>query len=110
MKIQDKTNYIFISSQENNCTDFFLSFEKEYVKYQNNHIIVEILADFSPSKENILLFLKYAELHQQNGTSFVIVVKNIAIDDFPEILNIVPTLEEAQDIIDMENMQRELGF
>ena len=35
---------------------------------------------------------------------------SIEIDDFPEELNIVPTLIEAEDIIDMENMERELGF
>ena len=32
------------------------------------------------------------------------------MDDFPEDFNIVPTLIEAEDIIEMENMERELGF
>ena len=32
------------------------------------------------------------------------------MDDYPEDFNIVPTLIEAEDIIEMENMERELGF
>ena len=32
------------------------------------------------------------------------------MDDFPEYFNIVPTLIEAEDIIEMEAMERELGF
>jgi hypothetical protein len=31
-------------------------------------------------------------------------------DDFPENFNIVPTLIEAEDILEMENMERELGL
>lgn len=32
------------------------------------------------------------------------------MDDFPENFNIVPTLIEAVDILEMEAMERELGF
>ncbi|WBX74326.1 hypothetical protein PG913_03740 [Tenacibaculum pacificus] len=110
MKIEDKNNYILISSEEKNFQDFFLTFEKEHFNYNKKHVIVEVLGDFCASKENISLFLEYADKHQQNGTSFVIIVKDVNIDDFPETFNIVPTLVEAQDVLDMENMQRDLGF
>jgi hypothetical protein len=32
------------------------------------------------------------------------------MDDFPENFNIVPTLTEAEDVLEMESMERELGF
>ena len=35
---------------------------------------------------------------------------NIDIDDFPDYFNIVPTLQEAEDVIEMEAIERELGF
>ena len=92
------------------CTSFFSNFEKEHSLYGEKHLIVQILGKFNLSKENILLFLSYAVGHQENGTSFVIIVNDVDIDEFPETLNIVPTLVEAQDIIEMENIQRELGF
>jgi len=35
---------------------------------------------------------------------------DITADEAPEGLNIVPTLLEAEDVIQMENIERELGF
>ena len=110
MKIDDKIDYTLISSDENSFLEFFTEFKKKYNQYEKKHLIIKILENFNPSKENILLFLPYCVEHQQNGISFVIVTKGVNIDDFPETFNIVPTLVEAEDVIEMENMQRELGF
>ena len=32
------------------------------------------------------------------------------VSSFPENFNIVPTLQEAEDILEMEAIERELGF
>jgi len=42
--------------------------------------------------------------------SFVIVFNGINIDNIPEDIVVVPTLTEAKDIIEMENIERDLGF
>ncbi len=110
MKIEDKTSYILISSEENTFSTFMSIFEKEHFNYEEKHLIIKISDKFNSSKENILLFLRYAYEHQKNGTSFVIVLKDVTIDDFPETFNITPTLVEAEDVIEMENIQRDLGF
>jgi hypothetical protein len=54
--------------------------------------------------------LNIAEQKKENGTSFVVIYKTINIDDLPDNFNIVPTLIEAEDILEMEAMERELGF
>ena len=110
MKIEDKTNYILISPEENTFLDFMSTFSNEHDNLRNKHLIIKILGNFNASKENISLFLKYSNEHQNNGTSFVIISKNVNVDDFPETFNIVPTLVEAEDVIEMENIQRDLGF
>lgn len=110
MIVEDKKEYVLINPDENSFSSFFSNFEKEHSSYGEKHLIIQILEKFPVSKENIFLFLSYAVGHQENGTSFVIIVNDVDIDDFPETLNIVPTLVEAQDIIEMENIQRELGF
>lgn len=110
MKIEDKINYILINSDENTFLEFFSEFEKEHIKYGEKHLIIQISDNFSITRENILLFLVFADEHQKNGTSFVIVLKDVNIDDYPETFNIVPTLIEAEDVIEMENIQRDLGF
>ena len=62
------------------------------------------------NNKDFLLFLNINEQKRKNSLSFVIVNNNICIDDFPENFNIVPTLIEAEDILEMEAMERELGF
>ena len=42
--------------------------------------------------------------------SFVVVGSGFNIDIFPEKLNVVPTIKEAEDVIEMEEIQRDLGF
>jgi hypothetical protein len=51
-----------------------------------------------------------AKSKKENGTSFVIISRSFNVDDFPDTFNIVPTIEEAEDIIEMEAIERELGF
>ncbi len=81
------------------------------------------LKDISPfvttfSTENIIVDLTELEITLSEiisfkdicntNTSFVIINSNIAIEKIPEEINIVPTLQEAIDIIDMEEMMRDL--
>lgn len=110
MKTEYKNGYTLVTSNEDTFIDFFTNFTKNHENLKEKHLIIKILDNFKSTKENILLFLKYAEYHQLNGTSFVVVCKHITIDDFPEIFNITPTIVEAEDIIEMENIQRDLGF
>ncbi|MEE4000376.1 hypothetical protein V1T75_08495 [Tenacibaculum sp. FZY0031] len=110
MNIINKTDYTLITAEENTFSNFIESFENEYLNLTGKNLIIVISEEFNASNKNILLFLKYAEQHQNNGTSFVVVSKDVTIDDFPETFNIVPTLVEAEDVIEMENIQRDLGF
>ncbi|MET2984209.1 ribonuclease Z [Aureibaculum conchae] len=90
--------------------DFFSDFSKKYINFKNENIIL----DFSMTKgvdiENILLFLPIVEQHRNNGMSFVIILNEIEADNFPDEIIAVPTLVEARDIVEMENIERDLGF
>ncbi|MCG1037012.1 hypothetical protein [Polaribacter sargassicola] len=110
MQIDKKETYTLINSDENSFSDFYNSFLIEEKKLTKEHLIIHISNNINISNEEFLLFLNIAEEKKQNGTSFVVIYNNINIDDFPENFNITPTLQEAIDIIDMENMERELGF
>lgn len=110
MKLEDKSGYSLITSDENTFQDFYQNFEKEHTNFQKKHLIIQLSNNFNIVEEDILLFLRYSELHQQNGTTFVIVYPNVDIDDFPDSFNVVPTLQEAEDVLEMENIERDLGF
>ena len=110
MLIEKKENYTLISSNENSFLDFYTSFLKKENELEKENLILQISNNINTTKEGFLLFLSIAEQKKENGTSFVIVYNNVNIDDFPENFNITPTLIEAEDILEMEAFERELGF
>mgnify|MGYP000256475031 CR=1 FL=1 len=110
MQIDKKEKFMLISLDENSFSEFYNSFLNEEKKLQKEHIIIQVSNNINVSNEEFLLFLDKAVQKKESGTSFVIVNSEIDVDNFPENFNIVPTLQEAEDVIDMENMERELGF
>jgi hypothetical protein len=110
MNIEHKESYILISSDENSFSDFYAIFLDNMANYKKNHLILKISDQTKATKKDFLLFLDIAAQKKKEKTSFVIITDTLNMDDFPENFNIVPTLIEAEDIIEMENMERELGF
>jgi hypothetical protein len=49
-------------------------------------------------------------LHSKGKKSFVIVAENIDFNALPKSLVVVPSILEAHDIIDMDEIERDLGF
>ena len=88
--------------------DSIISLESEInkTKYGNNNIIIDlknvIIKDF-------LLFFKYLENNQKKkNKSLVFLTSNI--DNNGEDLNLIPTLQEALDFIDLEEIERDLNL
>jgi hypothetical protein len=110
MKIKEATNYTLITSDENSLTEFQKSVFEKINDFETAHLILQISEDINIENTEFLLFLSVAEQKRENGTSFVIVNTTVDADDYPENLNIVPTLQEAEDILEMETIERALGF
>ena len=88
--------------------DSIISLESEINKsiFSNNNIIIDlknvIIKDF-------LLFFKSLENNQKKkNKSLVFLTSNI--DNNGEDLNLIPTLEEALDFIDLEEIERDLNL
>ena len=60
--------------------------------------------------EQLLFFLPVSNEHRSNKRSFVILNDALNPDDIPQEIIVVPTLIEAGDIIEMEEIERKLGF
>jgi hypothetical protein len=97
-------------SDESTVEIFFEDFSKNYTTFKHENIIIDFSETKGVKKESILLFLQHIKKHVKNGMSFVIVVNDINIDELPEELNTAPTVQEALDIIEMENIERDLGI
>lgn len=110
MKIEQKSDYILFDSEESVFTDFNTFFANNHENFANHNIFVYLSSKVSVDERDISVFLQYADSHKESGTTFVIICQNIDVDNFPESFNIAPTLQEAEDILEMENIQRDLGF
>jgi len=110
MIIQKTDIAIICKSDEKSIDKFFANFSKKITNFKNDNIIIDISDNKGEKTENILLFLQYSKLHRNNGMSFVIVYDGINFDDLPDEIIVVPSLDEAKDLIEMENIERDLGL
>lgn len=74
------------------------------------HTVLELHKEFIFNKDAIAFFKKKSEDFKESGMSFVLVHSETNIDLLPDLLNIAPTIEEAEDILEMEAIERDLGF
>lgn len=106
MKIIVNDQYNLISIEEPSLS----SLESKLPKIDNNHLLIELSDKIKNVENKINFFLKIASGLKAKNKSFVIIKKGLNINDFPEILNIAPTLQEAKDILEMEAIERDLGL
>ena len=110
MKVTEKENYKILEDEKNDVKGFSSYLESIHGSFKNDNVVVDILKYGELSLEELLSFLQLSNKHRKNKKSFVIANDAINIDQVPEELQVVPTLQEAEDIIQMEEIERDLGF
>lgn len=109
--IIDKNGNITIITQETfTIIELVKKLEALYPKFKNDNLVVILSALGKINTADVVEFLNISNIHKSEKHSFVIVSENIDIDKIPEDLIVVPTQQEAFDIIEMEEMERDLGF
>tara|TARA_B100000768_G_scaffold178936_1_gene195623 strand:+ start:16039 stop:16359 length:321 start_codon:yes stop_codon:yes gene_type:complete len=105
MKINSLKNSIIIVLDKKDSINYLKS-EINKSKYSNNNIIIDlknvVIKDF-------LLFFKTFENNQKKKNKSLVFLTN-NIDNNSEDLNLVPTLKEALDFIDLEEIERDLNL
>ncbi|WP_299113759.1 ribonuclease Z [uncultured Winogradskyella sp.] len=109
--IVDRDGNVTIIAQEKASVKTLVNnIEQSYEKYKNYHLIVRLSSLEKISLEDIIEFLRLSNIHRRDKKSFVIVTDQTDLDQMPDELVVVPTLQEAYDIIEMEDIERDLGF
>ncbi len=103
-----KDTYVLFSEIDSE-KDFISTLNEQLKDHLSDNVVVDISA-LNISENNLKELNNISDIHKQGGMSFVVVVKGISPDDVEETFTICPTLQEAEDIIVMENLERELGF
>lgn len=109
--IFDKKGTTTTVFQENIALNEFLeNLNGGYSKISDDNIIVNLFSFSNLTGGDILEFLEISNTHREAGKSFVLVTSKVTYDDVPDQINVVPTLQEARDIIEMEEIERDLGI
>ena len=110
MEIQKKKKYTLLKPSEDSVEKFILQLQNKYPELKKEHLIIDFSEKINTKIEEINLFLKLSTSHRENSASFVIICDGIDIDEVPDEISVVPTLTEAKDILEMDAIERELGF
>ena len=109
--IFDKEGNTTIVFQEDISLNAFLeNINASYNTIKHDHIIVNLFSFDKLTADNVLEFLALSNAHRETRKSFVLVTDKVSFDDTPEEICLVPTLQEARDIIEMEEIERDLGI
>lgn len=107
---EEHENYTLLKDERDDIKDFALFLDRIYDQFQGKNLVIDLLQYDQASLMDMISFLELSNKHRATKHSFVMVNTALSIDEVPEELMIVPTIHEAQDVIGMEEMERELGF
>jgi len=110
MKVEHKTHTTILKDTEGNVSDFLQKVTNQYDEFKERNLILDVSRDKSVDIKGIKTFSDLSKKHKKAKKSFVIVAENIDFNDVPASMLVVPTLLEAQDMIEMEEIERDLGF
>lgn len=111
MKIDVHDKLIVLADDRGAFADF-VPFLSEQVKehYQGKNLVIDLLKYTHISLPELLELLPLSNFHRKQKNSFVLVNDAINPDEIPDEIVVVPTLQEAMDIVEMEEIERDLGF
>ena len=110
MILDQNGNTSIITQEKVTVIELVKKVQALYPKFKNHNIIIVLNTLGTFSKDDIVEFLELSNAHHASKHSFVIVSDKIDLDLVPDDIVLVPTLQEAHDIIEMEDMERDLGF
>lgn len=110
MKVEHKDHSIIIRDTQGDVISFLEKITKEYHSFANHNIVLDISKDKNVTIETLKLFAEISKMHKKSKKSFVLVVNDIDFNSVSVKMTIVPSLQEAHDIIEIEEIERDLGF
>ena len=110
MIIERQESTSLITQEKEDITKLVQQINKEYKRLKNDNLVIQVMSLKKLQLDDILEFLQLSNKHRRANHSFVIVNNSLDPEDVPDEIIVVPTLQEAYDIIEMEDIERDLGF
>ena len=110
MEFSIKDQTVVISQLPEAVSDFSEQLISQKERWQSHHVILAALESGLTPHDLYHAISSLAQTHKSNNKSFVLVDSVDRLKDYPEKLTAAPTIEEAFDLIEMEVIERDLGF
>lgn len=110
MKVDQKGHTVTIKDTQGDFNSFLEKVKQQFKTFEKQNIIIDLSAHTALSEKDIKLFLPLSKQQKKSKKSFVIVVADLDFNAVSDKLTVVPSLLEAHDIIEMEEIERDLGF
>ena len=110
MKVTTKGHTIIIKDTEGDIGAFLDKINGQYSSFKEHNLILDISHDKSVDVKSIKIFSDLIKQHKKEKKSLVFVVKDLDYNKVPVSITVVPTQLEAQDLIEMDEIERDLGF
>ena len=109
--INDKTAIITYEGSDTIGRPFRDEIKRNYKSFSSLNIVVNLSLIKPVLSKHIKDFVELAGHHKNlSNKSFVIVTGPISLKRLPEGLTVVPTLHEALDTVEIEEIERDLGI
>ena len=110
MKVETKGHTTTIKDTQGDLTAFLMKLTHEHKSFEKQNLIVDLSGSKNPSVKEVNAFLPLSKAHRKGKKSFVIVISDFDFNKASDKLSIAPTRLEAHDTIEMEEIERDLGF
>jgi hypothetical protein len=109
-ELMNREKSIICGPKNESLADFVVNFKTNYPEFLKKNVIVDLSKLNTIKNSDLIQFLNTAIAHFKSNTSFVIIYAHADIDNLPEQLVTAPSLIEAIDIIELDEISRDLGF
>lgn len=110
MKVEQKGHTTIIKDTQGNFSKFLEKISDQFNTFKEQNLILDVSKNESLSIKELKEAKELANKYRKEKKSIVFVVENINFNEIPDYLLVVPSILEAQDIIEMEEIERDLGF
>lgn len=110
MKVDHKSHTVIIKDTQGDLASFVTKLTQQYKSFEKLNITVDLLAHKNLTVADVEVFSVLSEQHKAAKKSFIIIADDIDFNAVSDDITVVPSLLEAHDIIEMEEIERDLGF
>jgi hypothetical protein len=110
MKVDQKGHTTTIKDTQGDYNSFLEKITQQFKTFESHNIILDLLAHNDLTISDIKLLLPLSKQHKKAKKSFIIVASDLDYNAVPVALTVVPSVLEAHDIIEMDEIERDLGF